>query len=78
MAFQHNAFGHQVATTPAKAHARLVTLFKKHDLKMAPIAKELGASTLTLRRWIAKLVKLGYSDPADGQRAVRGTSAKTG
>lgn len=78
MAFQYTEFGRLIATDSKKAHDRLTRLFAKHECKVSAVAKDMGTSTVQLRRWIAKLVKLGYVDPGNGTRGVRGPGlAKT-
>ena len=76
MAFQYNAFGQKVSSDPTAAHARLVVLFEKHDCSPAFVAAEFGVNRVTLYRWVAKLVALGYPDPGDGIRRMRGGDLK--
>lgn len=72
MAFQHHKFGQEIATSPAKAHAKLGALFKLCDFSVARVAEKLGASRVQLYRWMKKLEASGFADPRGEERAARG------
>ncbi len=72
MAARFTVLGSQVSESPALAHVFLVELFSRCDYSATAVAREVAVDVVTLRRWITKLVALGYSDPRGDNRALRG------
>lgn len=54
-------FTAKVHQKPKEAHAELVRRLSKATL--ADVADEFGVHRHTVQNWIARLIKLGYSDP---------------
>lgn len=72
MAFQFTALGQALEFKPETVHARLVEVFERHSCSTSAVAKDLGVSVVTIRRWVQKLESLGFTDPGGGARRVRG------
>jgi len=62
MSFRHDPLGALVTTDPARAHAKLVSSFKRQR-GLHAVARALGVAPSTVTRWISRLGAEGYTDP---------------
>ena len=45
---------------PSKGYSKLLSALKRHDGNVSKVAKSIGVSRSTVKRWIARLERSGY------------------
>jgi hypothetical protein len=71
MPTNYTRLGELMSRDPMLAHSRLTALFSRHRVN-ATVAEKAGVNESTLRRWVARLLALGFKDPRVVRHGERG------